>query len=387
MRSRAGVITSPGLLIVEQTDPERLSPGGIDSIIRDIVRFSKCPIYIVGVSQDRTLGKWARIDFAGRQIGFLPVARLDRRKIRGLPHSLLVGIGLLRHRRKVPRLYAHTHRVELGVAYSLIARGLYAQFVHNDIPGLLGPNSDSFWRRLPRVYRALEARAVSKADATVCFSAGATERLGARFAGVRRQLSWVDPDLFFPRAKDHPRSSRKAGPGSGGGVKIAWVGRMDYQKDPLLAIAVVEHLVATGIKVELTMAGVGPLLETVQREAALRGVSSAIRTRGALSRESVAELLRDSDMLLLTSHYEGSPVVVAEAGAAGLPIVAPTEADPDGVVVDGVNGWRVRDRRVASFAAAIANARSVDSDRCVAAAKDRVAPVMVSLLPGLAGVQ
>lgn len=362
------------LLIIDQTDPESLSPGGIDSIIRDVVRFSPQTVGIVGVSAERPIGEWARTTLAGREVHFLPVARLDRRAASPIPQSLVVAMGLLRFRRKLPSSYAHIHRVELGATYKLFVGRGFAQFIHNDIDGLLGRNSDSFWRKFPWLYKLLEQQAVRSADETICFSAVAATRLQTTSRRVRRQLSWVDPDLFYPTSEPH--SDNRV-------LELVWVGRLDTQKDPLLAVRVLHEIAQKQSSVVLRMAGIGPLEPQVIELARELSINSQLEMIGALSRPEVADLLRRSDVLLMTSHYEGSPVVVVEAGATGLPIAAPIEADPDQVIESGVNGWTSLDRSPTSLAAAVLSAAALLPDRCAAAVSHRVAPAMVRRLPGI----
>jgi len=55
-------------------------------------------------------------------------------------------------------------------------------------------------------------------------------------------------------------------------------------------------------------------------------------------RDDVPALLRQADMLVLTSDDEGVPNVVLEAMAAGLPVVATPAGDTPDIVEDGVTG-------------------------------------------------
>src|SRR5262249_41673946 len=55
-------------------------------------------------------------------------------------------------------------------------------------------------------------------------------------------------------------------------------------------------------------------------------------------RDDVPALLREADMLVLTSDDEGVPNVVLEAMAAGLPVVATPAGDTPDIVEDGVTG-------------------------------------------------
>jgi glycosyltransferase involved in cell wall biosynthesis len=62
-----------------------------------------------------------------------------------------------------------------------------------------------------------------------------------------------------------------------------------------------------------------------------------------LAREQIAAAMRRHRILLMTSHYEGSPRVLIEGLACGMLVVVTKEADPDGVI-----RHRSPDHRVAS---------------------------------------
>jgi glycosyltransferase involved in cell wall biosynthesis len=70
----------------------------------------------------------------------------------------------------------------------------------------------------------------------------------------------------------------------------------------------------------LLQAGDGPLRLEIEKTVQAAGISGAVRFLGV--RDDVSALMQISDVLLMPSHHEGLPLVVMEAGAAGLPIVA-----------------------------------------------------------------
>ena len=55
-------------------------------------------------------------------------------------------------------------------------------------------------------------------------------------------------------------------------------------------------------------------------------------------RSDVAALMQAADGFLMTSHWEGLPMVLLEAGAGGLPIVATDAGGTRDAVLDGVSG-------------------------------------------------
>ena len=65
-----------------------------------------------------------------------------------------------------------------------------------------------------------------------------------------------------------------------------------------------------------------------------------VRFDGALSRTAVRDKYRQSDIFLFPSRWEGSPKVIMEAAACGLPVIARKDYQPE-TVVDGETGYLV----------------------------------------------
>jgi glycosyltransferase involved in cell wall biosynthesis len=72
---------------------------------------------------------------------------------------------------------------------------------------------------------------------------------------------------------------------------------------------------------------------------------SAVTLVPHLPREEIAAAMRSHRVLLMTSHYEGSPRVLIEGLACGMQVVATEEADPDGVIRDRSPNLRVASRQ------------------------------------------
>lgn len=89
--------------------------------------------------------------------------------------------------------------------------------------------------------------------------------------------------------------------------------------------------------------GYGPDEELIRRRRSELGLDVAFRLLG--HRDDVMRILSCSDVFVIASHYEGGPLAVMEAMAAGLPVVAPSVGFVPDVITDGVEGWVVPTRR------------------------------------------
>jgi glycosyltransferase involved in cell wall biosynthesis len=85
------------------------------------------------------------------------------------------------------------------------------------------------------------------------------------------------------------------------------------------------------------------------------GLEARVAFLGALSRDEMVEEYRHASILVLPSGQETSPMVIGEAMAAGLPVVATRVGGVQDLVDDGVTGHVVDAGDVASLAARIAD--------------------------------
>lgn len=99
------------------------------------------------------------------------------------------------------------------------------------------------------------------------------------------------------------------------------------------------------------IAGEGPLEDDLRRLSRELGVVPHVRFLGV--RADVAELLQVFDVYALPSLWEGLPMVVLEAMAAGVPIVAAEVGGVPEAVVQGRTGVLVPPRRPDALAAAL----------------------------------
>ena len=105
------------------------------------------------------------------------------------------------------------------------------------------------------------------------------------------------------------------------GHSLFWIGRFDSRvKRPLDAVRILELVRKRRPDVTLTMLGNGPaeaeVRDFLKQDPSLCG---AVRMPGGV--KDVWQELAGADLLLFTSTFEGFPGVVAEAYAAGVPVV------------------------------------------------------------------
>ncbi len=109
------------------------------------------------------------------------------------------------------------------------------------------------------------------------------------------------------------------------------------QKSPLDVVKVAEALAPRLPNVLFLWAGDGPLLPEVKKRIQASNLKANFDLLGW--REDIGQLFAASDVLLLTSIYEGLPRVVLQAMAAGKPVVASAVSGTPEAVQDGVSGF------------------------------------------------
>ena len=121
--------------------------------------------------------------------------------------------------------------------------------------------------------------------------------------------------------------------------RIICVGRLSPEKGQLGLLEAFADVRARGSDAELVLVGDGPDRERIERAIAERGLSGAVQLRGRLAEPETLKEIANSDVLVLASFMEGLPVVLMEAMALGLPVVAPNLTGIPELVEDGVNGF------------------------------------------------
>lgn len=109
-------------------------------------------------------------------------------------------------------------------------------------------------------------------------------------------------------------------PGNGAS-RILWPGRLVEQKDPILTMEVLARARQRGAEFVLDIVGDGHLKEPARARAEELGIAEVINWHPPS--QEMARWYRSSDLLLMTSVYEGIPLVIYEALAMSVPVVAP----------------------------------------------------------------
>ncbi|WP_234736129.1 glycosyltransferase [Tellurirhabdus bombi] len=100
---------------------------------------------------------------------------------------------------------------------------------------------------------------------------------------------------------------------------VTYYGRFSDQKDPLRWVAVAAKLLAKAPAIRFVLAGDGELLEETKTAIQQQNLEPYVRFTGRL--DTVFDIASATDVLLLTSKFEGLPTVFFEFLMMGTPIV------------------------------------------------------------------
>lgn len=205
-------------------------------------------------------------------------------------------------------------------------------------------------RRLPFA-RRVAGYVAARTDAFLAVSAGVRGALDAalgRASGAVVQPMGVALDRFGPEAAAPPLAS-----GFTGGF-VLYAGRLDPIKGVEHLLRALPRVFAHHPDLGACIVGSGPAEAGLRAEAARLGIAERVRFEGRLPHAEVASRLRACRAVAVPSvtrpggQAEGMPTVVAEALAAGAPLVATATGGIPEVVRE--NGWLCRERDPADLA-------------------------------------
>ncbi|CAG5079693.1 glycosyltransferase [Parvicella tangerina] len=142
-------------------------------------------------------------------------------------------------------------------------------------------------------------------------------------------------------------------------LNLVSVGRLIELKGHGYGLMVVKELLDKGVKVKYTIVGEGDQLDELQKLVSELSIESNVTFLGALAQQEIKELLDRMDIFLMPSvtdrhgRQEAQGVVVLEAQACGIPVIAFSSGGLSDVVQHGETGFLVEERNVLSMTEAV----------------------------------
>jgi glycosyltransferase involved in cell wall biosynthesis len=230
-----------------------------------------------------------------------------------------------------PDLVHLVNPASLGLAGLRYARDLGVPIVasyHTDVPGYairygLGVLYKPLWAYFRWIH--------NQADLNLCPSHYTKAQLEAH--GFQRVKVWshgVDAVCFSPRHRSHTWRRRLSG-GHPEATLLLYVGRLAKEKRVEWLRPLLDRLT----EVRLAIVGDGPMRPALEE---CFSDTPTIFT-GFLQGEDLASAYASADLFVFPSATETLGIVILEAMASGLPVIAPRSGGPVDHVMDGKNGF------------------------------------------------
>lgn len=102
--------------------------------------------------------------------------------------------------------------------------------------------------------------------------------------------------------------------------RVGFIGRIVSQKDPILFVDVANRMLRSATNLKFIIVGTGPLLPKMKSAVNRIGLDESFLWYGDCLH--IEKVLSTLDLLLISSKYEGVPLVAIESLAAGVPVVS-----------------------------------------------------------------
>ncbi|MCF2918004.1 glycosyltransferase [Pseudoalteromonas sp. Cn5-37] len=120
--------------------------------------------------------------------------------------------------------------------------------------------------------------------------------------------------------------------------RIVSIGRLEHQKDYYTSLLVIKRLINSGFDVEFLIFGDGSLKDMLIKYVEQLQIQKYVSFFGF--EPNPQNYLVNSDLLLLTSLYEGYSNVIIESLCLGVPVVATNSPGGNSeIIIDGFNGF------------------------------------------------
>lgn len=137
------------------------------------------------------------------------------------------------------------------------------------------------------------------------------------------------------------------------GVEVLYAGRLRTRKAVAMLIEAFSRVHEQAPTARLVVAGDGEQRPALEEQVRRLDLADTVRFAGAVPHDRMPELYAAADVFCLPSLYEGFPLAILEAMAAGLPVVATSVAGNPEAVEDGVHGRLVEAEDAAGLAVAL----------------------------------
>lgn len=218
-------------------------------------------------------------------------------------------------------------------------------FWGNDVSALMGKQryDPNRWRYILKAPEILE-----RADIVLAVS-NEMKQILSEIAEVEHKTRLYHQGIDLTNFSPGTLSSK-------GPINILLIGRFTQKKGHIVALKAVKKVLDSGKNAKLTFIGDGELMENCQSYVSKNNMENHVDFAGVMTQKEIADHLKHTDMLLVPSivaddhDREGSPTVIREASASGIPVIGTYHAGIWECIEDGKTGFLVAERDINTLA-------------------------------------
>jgi glycosyltransferase involved in cell wall biosynthesis len=179
-------------------------------------------------------------------------------------------------------------------------------------------------------------------------------------------------------------------------IEVVFLGQVVQRKGIDVLLEAMKPLFEEHPTLYLTIIGAGDLLDGTRRQVDSSDLMRRIEFEGTLPSHQVLSRLKNADLLVLPSRWDGWGIVINEAFAVGMPVVVSNRCGASELVRNGVNGYVFRNEDVVDLRACLkrfltqreewASFRAASSTMAEKISAEAVAPYLIKSLKHMVGL-
>lgn len=311
-----------------------LQVGGVEAVIRDLADYFKLQGNQVTILETLEVGRWS-----------------DAFRTQGFDVQPLLAKSIESRRQHAQRLACVLREFDVV----LLNDAPFGQ----SVLGCLDENAIA----IPILHSS-----VTPMVHNACANENNWDMLVAVSPGVMESAIYYGADRAFvtciPNGVSVPNSWPKASLAGDGQspLRAVFLGAISHrQKGVFHLLGILRNALNQGAHVHLDVIGDGEDFEQLKVSFELELERRNVALHGSMANEEAKRILANADILLMPSYFEGLPIVLLEAMAAGVvPIVSKLSGCTDFVISQGEDGYLIEKGSEIEFANAIVN---LDQDR------------------------
>ena len=196
---------------------------------------------------------------------------------------------------------------------------------------------------------------VSEKDRQALLKSGLPEKkVELIYNAVDASLSSIQEDPEWLRKKfDLPPDS----------VVCTAVGRLVPVKGYDVLVSAIQRIATQIPQLFCLIVGEGESKAELSAQIRGTGLEDRVRLAGYYDRDNAMSILKSSDIFIMPSRYEGTPIALLEAAALARPILASATGGIPELVRDGIDGWLIPAGSVPDLAAAMRGLLTTPTER------------------------